>query len=217
MEVRKNLKPIIATTLTGLFIKQEPWDEAHTLWYENAAKELNDPSVKEWIGRKDYFKGVDLVMKRLYPSLSDEKRTRKARERFFESVCEYIQKHPEARNDKIVKYFDSLREKYRLALITTNTEEALEKILRMTRLSGLFDIVETSKPEEKDDKILVFRRFMDKYGKPVLYVGGNKKDSFDYCQKNGIPAIFANFESEEEIGVETVHTLKELKEKIKNI
>ena len=62
-------KPIIATTLAGLFIKKEAWDKAHIIWYEEAAKKLNDESVLKWVGRADYFKGVDEVMKKLYSNL----------------------------------------------------------------------------------------------------------------------------------------------------
>ena len=62
-------KPIIATTLSGLFLKKEPWDKAHILWYEKAAEKLKDESVKNWIKRPDYFRGVDEVMQRLYPNL----------------------------------------------------------------------------------------------------------------------------------------------------
>lgn len=208
-------KPLIATTLSGLFIKQEPWDKAHVLWYQNAAKKLKDSSVNKWANKPDYFKGVDEVMKRLYPDLSDEKRTIKARETFFDSVCEYIEKHPKVINQNIINYFATLKEKYRIALITTNTSSALERILSKSKLLGFFDIIETSKPQEKDDKRMVFERFIKKYGKPIIYIGGNRKDSFDYCHENNILSIFANFEKDEEIkGVNSVHNLSELKQKI---
>jgi len=35
------VKPIIATTLSGLFLTSEPWDKAHVHWYEQAAEKLN--------------------------------------------------------------------------------------------------------------------------------------------------------------------------------
>jgi len=43
----KNKKPIIATTLSGLFLKHEPWQKAHILWLENASRQLNDPSIMD--------------------------------------------------------------------------------------------------------------------------------------------------------------------------
>ncbi len=208
-------KPILATTLSGLFIKSEAWTNAHTLWYENASRKLNDESVKQWIGREDYFKGVDKVMKRLYPSLSENKRTKKARELFFETVLENIKRNPSLKNQKITDYFSELKTKYQIALITTNTSSALEKILTATGLKDFFNLTETSLPEEKDDKTKVFNRFIQKYRKPIIYIGGGRKDSYAYCQENDIRCLFANLENQEEIkGVKSVHNLEELKKVI---
>lgn len=210
-------KPIIATNLVGLFIKREAWDKAHILWYENAAKTLNDNSVLKWIGREDYFKGVDEVMQRLYPKLNDEQRTIKARQMYFDSVIENINKNPGFKNQESIEYFLSLKTKYRLALITSNTKQALEKILSATKLSKLFDIIEASEESEKDDKTAVFGRFIKKYGKPLIYIGGSKKESYDYCKEKGIPTIFMNLKNEEELeGIESVHNLEELKDKIES-
>lgn len=208
-------KPVIATTLSGLFLKQEPWNKAHILWYEKVAEKLGDQSVKEWAKKSDYFKGVDEVMKRLHPKLSDDKRNSKARKMFFDSVVEYIKQNPKVKNEQIIKYFKSLKKEYQIALITTNTQSALEKILSVTNLESLFDIIETSKPEEKDDKRIVFNRFMKKYRKPILYIGGSRKDSFDYCKEQNIPCIFANLEKGEEINeIKSIHNLEELKKEI---
>ena len=211
-------KPIIATTLAGLFIKREAWDKAHRIWYKDAAKKLNDESILKWVGREDYFRGVDEVMQRLYPGLSDEQRTIKARQMYFDSVIEYTRQNPDARNNEIIEYFDSLKSEFRLALITTNTKSALEKILSATKLSKLFDIIEASEESEKDDKTAVFDRFIRKYGKPLIYIGGSKKESYDYCKEKGIPTIFVNLENEEELeGIESAHNLGELKDKIESL
>lgn len=208
-------KPIIATTLSGLFLKNEPWNKAHILWLEKAAKELKDPSVMNWANRPDYFNCVDGIMKRLYPSLDEKERVVKAREMFFESVCEYVKKNPKVRNESIIKYFNSIKEDYRLALITTNIPSALEKIISIANLGSLFDLAETSLPEEKDDKRIVFERFVKKYGKPLVYIGGSRKDSFDYCKEKGIPCLFANLEHQEEIlNVDSAHDLKEIKARL---
>ena len=211
-------KPIIATTLSGLFLSHEPWEKAHVLWYETMAEKLNDPSVKQWIDRPDYFKGVDEVMKRLYPALSDEERTIKARELFFDSVISYIEQNEGVKNQEIINYFKSLKTKYQIALITTNTEKVVDRISSVAHLDGLFDIIECSLPEEKDDKRVVFSRFIKNYGKPIIYIGGGRKDSYDYCAENEIPRVFANLEDDEDIpGVKTIHTLNELEKTIKEL
>lgn len=211
-------KPIIATTLSGLFVKSEPWKNAHVLWFKDASEKLSDASINKWATKPDYFQGVDEVMQRLYPELSDEERTVKARETYFGSVCEYIKQHPEVNNKDVIDYFASIKDKYALALITTNIEDAVKKILSATKLTHMFDIVSVSEPSEKDDKTVVFDRFVKNYGKPALYIGGDRKDSFDYCKKNNIRCIFANFENSEDLeGVETVYNLDELKAKIKEL
>ncbi len=209
-------KPIIATTFSGLYIKSDPWKKAHVLWFQQASRQLNDPLVKDWIYREDYFKGVDEVMKRLYPALSDSQRTKEARESFFNSVCQYIQQNPGVRNSEVIDFFKKLKARYELALITTNTEEAINKILKILNLEELFDFIEASRPDEKDDKFLVFERFLRIYGKPFIYIGGNRKDSFDFCKQNNIRAIFANLEDKEDIpGVESTHNIRELELKLK--
>jgi FMN phosphatase YigB (HAD superfamily) len=210
------LKPIIATTLSGLFIKSEPWEKAHVLWFERAARKLNDVSVKKYANVTGYSKYVDKVMERLYPGLPEKERTVKARELFFDAVCEYLSKKPELINKGLIEYFSSLKDNYRLALITTNTEPSLEKILSLPDLKGLFDIVETSHLHEKDDKAVVFDRFIEKYGKPKIYIGGDREDSFLYCEKHGIQSIFANFESAQDTdNVYTAHNLNELQDRLK--
>ena len=216
--MEKQEKPIIATTLSGLFLKSEPWKKAHIIWLKNAAEKLKDPSIMDWADRPDYFKCVDGIMARLYPKLNEAERVIKAREIYFDSVCQYVKENQKVRNEEIINYFKTLKQKYKLALITTNIKSALKKILSAAKLTDLFDITETSLPEEKDDKRLVFKRFIKKYGKPKVYLGGSRKDSFDYCKENTIPCIFANLEHEEEIEeVESIHNLKELTEKIKKL
>ncbi|MCX6749867.1 MAG: HAD hydrolase-like protein [Candidatus Pacearchaeota archaeon] len=225
-------KPIIATTLSGLFIKSEPWNKAHILWYDEREKEMKEKkadisAIIEWRKllqenpdeeKKGYFKFVDRVMKELYPYLSEEERTKKARESFFDATLKYIQQNPKVINKDVVRYFKSIKNKYTLALITTNIKPSLERILKIGGLENLFEIIETSNPEEKDAKEAVFDRFIKKYDKPLIYIGSDKKDSFVYCNKNNIPCIFANFENKEEIiGVESAHNLKELKEKLSKL
>src|SRR3989344_5813108 len=109
-----------------------------------------------------------------------------------------------------------LKSKYEIALITTNTAEAINRILKIINLEDLFDIIEASNPDEKDDKTIVFDRFIRIYGKPILYIGGDRKDSFDYCKQHSIRAVFANLEDKEDMsGVESAHNLKEIELKLR--
>lgn len=197
----------------------DPWNNAHKIWFEEASIKLNDPSIKDLADREDYFKFVDDIMKRLYPQLSDEERTIKARKEYFLYVVKYIMENLDdsVRND-VVNYFMSIKDYFQLALITTNTKEALSQILEAAELTELFDIIEFSFPEEKDDKTKVFNRFIKNNKKPVLYIGRDRKASYDYCKLHKIKTIFANFDLEEDIkGVRSVHNLKELKEKVEEL
>jgi len=208
-------KPIIATTLSGLFVSSKPWKKAHELWFAERAKELKDLAIKEYAFKENYFQYVDIVMARLKPGLSEKERTTLARSLFFDSVLQYIKKHPEAVRKDVADYFRGMKRKYRLALLTTNEQHTLNLMLPLLGVEDLFDIVESSFAEEKDDKKLVFDRFLEKYGKPMVYIGRDKKETYEYCKKKGMAVIFTNFEEADEIpGVESVHTLEELKEEL---
>ncbi len=212
------MKPIIATTLSGLFIKSKPWKEAHNLWFEQMVKETGDESLRQWVGKANYFEGVNLAMSKLMPDASREERTREARRRFMQTVTDYIKEHnDDVINRKIVEYFKSLKDRFRLALITTNTAKFLNEILEETGLDELFDIVECSSSVEEDDKIAVFERFFEKYGKPVVYFGGKRRDTYDYCRERNIFCVFANLENAEGISVRTVKNIDEIKQVIQEL
>ena len=209
---------IIALSLSGIFIKSDAWKKAHHLWFEESSRKLQDPSLLSWINKENYFPGVDLAMKRLYPGLLDDERTIKARDLYFHSVLDYIKLNKSIINKQVVDYFKTLKTDYKLALITTNKLDSLNQILKLTNLNNFFDIIESSKPNEKDDKILVFQRFIKKHGNPLIYIGGDRKDSYDFCKKNNIPCLFANFENSPELNdVESVYNLEELKRKLSKL
>ncbi len=216
-----NNKPIIATTLSGLFMTPDAWKNAHVLWFEEAAALLNDPSVRELANEENYFEYVDNIMQRLYPEMSEEERTRVARKEYFTNVVKYIQINLDecVRND-VVEYFMSIKDRFRICLITTNTREALTEILSTAELNDLFDIIEYSEPEEKDNKDLVFKRFIELNGKPIIYIGGDRKASYDFCKTHNIKCVFANIgeEKEDDIpDIENVNSLDDLKDIIENL
>ncbi len=205
-------------SLRGIFISSEPWKKAHEHWFEAMAERLKDAKVKGYAFEPHYFKYVDDIMKKLHPRLNYFERTIRARELFFALVCKYLEQHPEVVRREVIDFFRELKEKYCLALITTHTLQAMQNILPLAGLEGFFDIIETSLPEEKDDKEAVFGRFLKRHGKPLLYLGGDKEDSFHYCKKKGIFCVFANFEKGKEIqGVESVHSLHELRKSIEKL
>jgi len=66
-------------------------------------------------------------------------------------------------------------------------------------------------------RLLFFERFIKKYGKPLLYIGGERKDTYDYCKKKKINCIFANLEGNEKIKVKTIRGSKELENFIQQL
>jgi len=220
-------KPIIATTIKDIIIDGNSWDEAHYIWYNEREKELKEKKlstepIEEWRTllrqnpeeeKKTYFKYVDKVMKLLYPNSSNEERTKIARESYFDSVLKFIEKNSDKINHEMIEYLKSLKKKYRLAVITTNTWSALEKILEVSGINkDLFDLIEVSRPEEKDDKIIVFERFIKKHGKPELYIGSSE-ESINYCKENKIKCILTDFYKRNQLP-NSVINLDELKEKV---
>jgi phosphoglycolate phosphatase-like HAD superfamily hydrolase len=212
------VKPIISTTLSGLFVKSTPWKQAHMIWFEKASIQLNDVTIKDWSSRDDYFNGVDELSKRLFPELSEEERTIKSRQLFFDSVLENIQNNQDVRNEEIIQYFQKIKPQITLALVTTNDSSSINRILELVNLQNFFDIIETSKPEEKDDKRIVFERFISNHNQPSLYVGGEKTDTFNFCKEKNIPFIYVNLENNEEIqDAPTAHNVQELNELINKL
>lgn len=216
--MENNEKPIISTTFSGLFVKTEPWEKGHVLWFNKAAERLNDLNINKWAGVPNYFEGVDLVMSKLYPELNDKDRTIKARETFFDAVCDYLEKHKvRLLNQEVITYFKLMKSHFRIALITSNQKSAMERVLEIVGMGDYFDIIETSEPHEKDEKILVFNRFLENHGKPGVYIGGGRQDSYDLCQSHNVPCVYANLESGKDlVGVETVRNLDELKRWVEN-
>src|SRR3989344_5601478 len=131
-------KKFIATTLAGLFVRSDPWAKAHEVWFEQKAEQLNDPSIKDWIKRSDYFQGVDEVMKRIIPHATEEERTKKAREEYFDSVEIYLTQNKHLKNDKVIEYFKTLKNKYHIALITTTKRDRIAEILSILEITELF-------------------------------------------------------------------------------
>jgi len=212
------MKKIIATTLSGLFIKTAPWKEAHRLWFERIVEQTGDESFRQWVAKTDYFDGVNLAMARIMPDASKEERVREARRMFMQQVLGYIKENRESVvNRDVAEFFRGIRQKYALALVTTNTRDFIDEILSAAGLSDFFDIIEASPSSEEDDKVAVFERFVEKNGKPAVYFGGERKDSYDFCRQKNIFCIFANLEGAKEMSVRTAHNLDEIKEIIQQI
>lgn len=165
-------KPILATNIDGLLLDHDVFFEPHKYWFERAIKKTKDNSLKKWAGKEDYFLGVNEAMQKIMPNASLKKRTYKARKWYQQDVIKYIKNHPEKTKKDIAKKLRSLKEKYEIILITTNTEKYINKILRKARLNKIYDKIIASKTEKEPSKEELVNELLNKYGKPKYYLTG---------------------------------------------
>lgn len=196
----KSSKPILATNIDGFLINHEAFIFPHILWFDRAITLTKDKSLEAWKEAKDYWIGVNLAMEKIMPHASEEARIRQAREWYQQDTIAYIKLHPEVVNQALVKILKKAKNKFTLALITTNTKQHIQQILESAGLQDVYDIVFASSVSEKPDKSLLFKTFVKKYGKPKLYIASRSKESFEECLHLGIPSVYLELdESNQEI------------------
>lgn len=169
-------KPILATNIDGLLLEHDVFYEPHKDWFKRAIKKTKDNSLEKWIGRKDYFLGVNEAMKKIMPKVSKKEQTKKARKWYQEDVIKYIKNNPEKIKKDIAKKLISLKEKYNLILITTNSKDYIHKILKVSNLENIYDGIIASKTEEEPEKSKLIKELITKYGKPEIYLTGKPNE-----------------------------------------
>jgi len=213
-------KPILATNIDGFLINHSAFIEPHKEWFEKVIKLTGNENLRKWIGSKDYFKGVDIAMEHVMPNATPEQRTLQARHWYQEAVVKYIEENPEIVNHQLGNWLTSLKEKYTIALITSNTSEYIHQILKAADLNDIYDIIFSSSALDKPDKAKLFKEFSKKYGKPKYYIASRNKEAFEQCLLFGENCIY--FAQEEinpeiqEIAHKTINNKKELNELIQN-
>ncbi len=83
-------KPILATNLEDLLINHKAFMEPHKKVWATLIKKTGNKSLAKWIGRKDYFIGVNLAMDELMPKATREEKTLQVRCWYQEAVIKYI-------------------------------------------------------------------------------------------------------------------------------
>ncbi len=147
------------------------------------------------------------------PTASKEKRTSQARSWYQEDVVYYIKMHPEIINYKLGDVLKKLKNRFKIALITTNTEEYITKILKAANLEGIYDIIHASSSEEEPSKSKLFEEFKEKYGQPKYYIASRSKEAFEELPKIGTICIyFAQDKIDPEIKKLASKTITDVKE-----
>ena len=183
-------KPILATNIDGFLIDHSAFIEPHRIWFDRAILLTKDESLKKWKGHPEYFKGVNEAMEKILPEASKEQRTAQARKWYQEDVIYYISIHPEVIKKNLIESLKKLKQKFTLALITSNTEEYIDKILEVSNLKGIYDIMHASKSEEEPSKQRLFQGFKEKYGEPKYYIASRSKEAVEECKKIGSICIY---------------------------
>ncbi|MCK5449634.1 HAD hydrolase-like protein [Candidatus Pacearchaeota archaeon] len=187
-------KPMIAVSMSGVLISSKFWKEAHDFGMKELSKKVGDSSILKARDSPDYFKKVEEALEKIYPDLTLVERIKKRREIYFERVVNSIKRNLDIRED-VTDCLWGLKENYRLALVTTNNEKTTYEILRFLTARDFFDVVEFSKDEEKDDKIEVMKRLIEKNGKPILFIEKSEKLK-DFCEEGKIAYINFNVDLE---------------------
>ncbi|MFW6047583.1 MAG: HAD family hydrolase [Candidatus Woesearchaeota archaeon] len=206
-------KKIIVIDFNGALLQSRPFDEAHKRWFYVMSVLLNDNSVNEYANLKTYFDKVHEVIGRYLGDIDNETRVKFARNLFSMVTIAKITK-----DDLVADFTDYLRElkeRYRLALITSAPETSVEPILHKVGCSDLFDIIYKSPIGRHPNKRELFEEFIKKHGKPAYYIGNGDKDIVN-CKELEIPAISVNWVSQGEVkGDFDIKSVKELKAIIK--
>jgi len=192
-------KPILATNIDCLLIAHEAFVEPHKAWFKRAIKKTKDNSLRKWIGEINYFSGVDEAMEKILPNASKEERTYQARKWYQEDVIKYIKSHPEVVKKNIANKLISLKEKYKLILVTSNATDYINKILKASKLEKIYDYIIASKTEKEPDKEELIEKLINEHGKPKYYLTGKPDDK--------INATFKKLDIEV-IGIEDIDNLR---------
>jgi len=165
-------KPVIATNIDELLIKHAAFVEPHKAIWKILIEKTGDKSLKKWIGKKDYFIGVNLAMDKIMPDATKEEKTLRVRTWYQEEVIKYIQDNPSCVNRHILERLKQLKTKYFLVLITTNTQKHINKIVEAAGLTKLYDVIIASETEKEPDKSELIDTLIEEHGKPKYYLTG---------------------------------------------
>jgi FMN phosphatase YigB (HAD superfamily) len=168
------MNPLIIIDFNGALFRSRPFDEAHKRWFKLFSVLLDDDSLNDWAFREDYFEGVHKCMKKYLGSESKESQT------FFARQIYAMMLVAETEQDDLIKdfaeYLRTIKERYTLALITSVPKSAVFPMLQKTHCTDIFDILYSSSARYHPDKASVFGEFINKYGKPLFYIGKGDGD-----------------------------------------
>ena len=203
-------KQIIAIDFDGALLKSRPFDEAHKRWFYLMSILLKDNSINKYSSLKDYFPKVHEVMKKYLGNVDNQTRVIFARNLYSMVTIAEVKKEDLVLD--FAQYLRTIKNKYKLALITTAPESSVEPILKKIDCLEIFDVIYKSPVNKQPNKKELFEEFIKKYEKPIFYIGKGDKD-ITTCKDLGIKSISVSWISKGQLkGDYDINTVKELKD-----
>jgi len=203
------MKPILTVDLEGALLKSRPFDKAHKDWFKIFSTLLKDENINKFAEKKDYYKHVYDIMKRYLGRVPEKTQNYYARSLY--SMCIVAEIREEDIVFEFAKLLNQIKDKYTLALITTAPEPSVKGMLEKFPLLKFFDIVFASPIEREPNKKILFEEFIEKYEKPLYYIGDGDK-TMDTCKVLNIKTITVNWIRKSNFkGDFSINTVDELK------
>jgi FMN phosphatase YigB (HAD superfamily) len=204
------MKPILAIDLEGALLKSRPFEKAHKDWFKIFSSLLKDENINNFAEKKDYYKHVYEVMEKYLGRVPKETQNHYARTLY--SMCIISETKEEDIIVEFAKLLSRIKDKYTLALITTAPEPSVKGILEKFPFLNSFEIVFASPIKREPNKKQLFEEFMEKYEKPLYYIGDGDK-TMETCKLLNIKTIAVNWIRKSDFkGDFNVNTVDELKE-----
>ncbi|MEA3248365.1 MAG: HAD family hydrolase, partial [Nanoarchaeota archaeon] len=181
-------KKVLGMSLFGIVKSSEPWKKAHEIGMKELSERAKMPELIEKVDSEHYFNFVKKALEKIdeYKDLPENERVSLRRSQYFDRVFDLI-KLGDYIDEDFVSFLKELKEIYSLVLITTNSLEFVEDVLKFAHAEDLFENIITLDPEEEDDKELTFDKAMKELKKLDLFVGNDR--SGEACRSRGIEFI----------------------------
>ena len=203
------MKEFIVVDFNGALLSPRPFNETHKAWFQTMSVLLNDPSINNHAGKENYFEKVDEVMTLYLGNVNSETKTKFARQLFSMTLIAEIKK--EDLSQEFVEYLQGLKEKYKIALVTSAPSTSVEPILNKLGISDLFDVIIKSEENKRPKKQELIKEFIKKHKTPLFYVGFGDKD-LEFCKDLNIKTVSVNwFTESKNKGDFNVNEVSELK------
>ncbi|MBU2561938.1 MAG: HAD hydrolase-like protein [Nanoarchaeota archaeon] len=197
------MKPIIAFDMDGTIISSEASANAHKAWFGFMGVLLKDDSISKLAGKKDYFPDVLGVMERLTGLDQKDSFEKSVMVKYARNLYQMIylaelkKEGKDAFVPEMVDMIIDLKQKCRIALITTAPEDMVLPALEIIGIKKLFDYIYRSPLNQEPSKLEMLKKFTKDVGKPALYVGNEQKDA-DACKELGIKFALAKWGKHDE-------------------